>query len=313
MKNICLTLCAAMLCMLQATSLLGQSAPDTLRTYIFGHSLINHELQVNPTPSNETSVPHWFHLLAAEAGYGYAVSGQYGFLNGHAVNLPPIAQWGFDIVPPAWNDNVESFADADFDNILLTPANFAQWQGPAVPYWQDTLSPITATSMLFDWTMMQEDSLTFYIYENWPDMAPYLNNGFPPSASEWTDYNNYLNGSFHDWFIEYHDSMILRYPNHCVRMIPVGPLISGLVSQSPFDQIAVTTLYEDDAPHGRPNLYFLAGIVTYMSVYGVEPPASFVIPGDIDPLIAERYDEIVAFCWDELAAFVDDEGMSRVF
>ena len=288
-------------------------AQDTLRTFIFGHSLINHELQVNPTPSQETSVPHWFHFLAEEAGRGYAVSGQYGFIPQHASNLPPFAQWGFDHVASAWDSDNEPFSDADFDNILITPGNFIQWQGPSVPYFNDSLSPITYTNMVFDWVTQQESGLNLYIYENWPDMAGYLNAGFPPTPQEWADYNNYLTGDFHDWFLEYHDALIQAQPDHCVRMIPSGPVISNLLMQSPFDQIAIDTLYEDDAPHGRPTIYFLAALVTYMAMYEEPAPSSYTVPAIIDPIVANNYQQAVDFIWGELQAFDDGNGDSRVF
>lgn len=313
MKNLRFAPVIAMLLLFLAFSARGQAPNDTLRTYIFGHSLINHEAQVNPTPSNETSVPHWFHLLAAEAGYGYATSGQYGFLPGHASNLPPFAQWGFDIVPPAWDSDSEPFSDADFDNIMITPANFIQYQPPGYPYYNDTLSPLDYTSTIFDWTAQQEDSLVFYIYENWPDMAGFLGNGFPPSANEWSQYNTYLNAGFHDWFLEYHDSLILAHPNSCVRMIPTGPVISKLLAQSPFDQIAIDTLYEDDAPHGRPTIYFLAALVTYMAMYEEPAPMTFQVPSIIDNIIANNYATVVNFIWNELLNFNDSQGDSRVF
>ncbi len=70
MKNLRFALGTAMLFLLATGSVWGQASGDTLRTFIFGHSLIHHEAQVNPTPSQETSVPHWFHLLSAEAGHG---------------------------------------------------------------------------------------------------------------------------------------------------------------------------------------------------------------------------------------------------
>lgn len=285
---------------------------DTLRTYIFGHSLINHELQVNPTPSNETSVPHWFHFLAREANQRYEVAGQYGFIPQHA-NLPPVAQWGFDSVPPAWDDWLETFAEADFDNILITPGNFIQWQGPSVNYYNDNQSPLDYTNQIFNWVNQQEDSLTLYIYENWPDMAPYLANGFPPAQSEWNTYNNYLNGAFHDWFIEYHDSLIDAHPNHCVRMIPTGPAISSLLSQPPFNTIAIDTLYEDDAPHGRPTIYFLAALTTYMAMYETPAPLSYQPPAIIDPVVTSNYSMAVNYLWNYLLNFNDLNGDSRVF
>jgi len=202
----------------------------TIRSFIFGHSLINHEFQINVTPSQETSVPHWFHLLAEEGGHNYAVSGQYGFLPQHR-NLPPIAQWGFDIVDGAWESDYEPFAVADFTNIMITPGNFIQWQNPSENYPYESFSPIDATNEIFDWCQEQEDGLKFYIYENWPDMGSFLGNGFPPTNAEWSLYNEFLNSEFHNWFLEYHDEVIDAHPEVCVKMIPVGPVISNLLSQ----------------------------------------------------------------------------------
>ncbi|KAA3621208.1 MAG: T9SS C-terminal target domain-containing protein [Bacteroidetes bacterium] len=286
---------------------------DTLKTFIFGHSLIHHEYQVNPTPSQETSVPHWFHFLAREAGRDYAVSGQYGFLITHANNLPPFAQWGFDSVAGAWDSDLHPFSFVDFDNILITPGNFMQWQPPGENYPNEELSPVSATNIVFDWVNQQEDQINFYVYENWPDMAPFLASGFPPSQSEWNGYNDYLNGDFHDWFLEYHDALITGNPDNCVSMIPVGPVLSSLFSLSPFDEIPVDVLYEDDAPHGRPTVYFLAALVTYMAMYEEPAQLNFEVPGIIDPIVAENYSAAVNNIWNALQEFVDDEGNTRVF
>ncbi len=92
-------------------------------SYIFGHSLINHALPINPIPSQETSVPHWIHFLADHTGHSYEVSGQFGFLPQHA-DLPPTAQWGFDNVTGAWDSDNEPFSEVGFDNIMVTPGNF---------------------------------------------------------------------------------------------------------------------------------------------------------------------------------------------
>lgn len=136
-----------------AKTVVGQKA---IRTFIFGHSLIHHELQLHPTPSQETSVPHWSHFFAEAAGHSYAVSGQYGFLPQHA-NLPPIAQWGFDFVQGAWDSDNEPFSAADFTSILITPGNFIQWQGPADNYYNEDISPLEATTSIMDWCVEQEE------------------------------------------------------------------------------------------------------------------------------------------------------------
>ncbi|MBO6514984.1 MAG: T9SS C-terminal target domain-containing protein [Bacteroidia bacterium] len=288
------------------------NAQNSIRSFIFGHSLIHHELQVNPTPSQETSVPHWLHFLAEEAEVSYAMSGQYGFIPQHA-NLPPFAQWGFDHVTPAWDSDSESFSEADFDNIMITPGNFIQWQGPSVNYYQDTLSPLDYTNRIFNWVKKETSDISFYVYENWPDMGPYLASGFPPTAEEWKNYNDYLQNDFHTWFLEYHDSLRFAHPDHCVRMIPVGPIISELLQTSPYNTIPVDSLYEDDAPHGKATTYFLAAMVTYMALYEQPTPNTYKPPSIIEPLIADRYENVRDFIWTKLLSFTDSSGHSKAF
>ncbi len=281
-------------------------------TFIFGHSLINHEFQINPTPSQETSVPHWLHFLSLEANHIFKVSGQYGFLPQH-INLPPIAQWGFDFVEGAWDSDNVPFSEADFNSILITPGNFIQWQAPDMNYPMESISPVSATEAIFDWCNNQEADLKFYIYENWPDMGPYLNNDFPPSDLEWNDYNNYLNSDFHDWFVEYHDQVAEMFPSSCIKLIPVGTLISRLLNQAPYSEIPIDELYEDDAPHGRTTIYFLASLITYMAIFEEKAPYPFEVDMLVNPIIAENYVDIVDAFWNNLIEFDFEDGSSRVF
>ena len=101
------------LILLLVISLNGLAQQDTIRSFIFGHSLLDHRPPAIPTPSDETTVPHWLYLLSKYAGKYYGSSGQYGFLPQHA-NLPPISQWGYDSVPPVWESDLEPFSAADF-------------------------------------------------------------------------------------------------------------------------------------------------------------------------------------------------------
>lgn len=290
----------------------ANSQISDIKNYVFGHSLIVHEPPLIPTPSNETTVPHWLGELAKEANKQYTVAGQYGFLPQHR-QLPPISQWGFDSVSSAWDDQY-AFSSADISHVLLTAGNFVQWQGPGVNYYNDTVSPLSCTRDINDWLQQQEPGVKLYIYENWPDMAPYLSNGFPASAQEFANYNNYTLGTFHDWWIEYHDSILLQRPNDSIRMIPVGPILANLLTSAPLNQIPVDTLYEDDAPHGRPTIYFLSGLITYMALYQEQVPLTYQVPPIIDPLVANNYSSIVNTIWNELLAFnIQATGESRVF
>ncbi|MFK7814018.1 MAG: hypothetical protein AB8B59_16090 [Maribacter sp.] len=293
----------------------GDPLTTNLRTFVFGHSLIVHDPPAIATPSNETTVPHWMAELSGAASFEYAVSGQYGFLPQHA-NLPPIAQWGFDRAEGAWESDTEPFADADFNSILLTAGNFVQYQPATIPYDSDNpnnTTPLSATLEIFDWVEQQEPGTSMYIYENWPDMAGFLSNGVPASSNEFENYNNYTLGEFHDWWIAYHESVIQERPSLDVKMIPVGPIISRLLTETDLANIQFSELYEDDAPHGRPTIYFLASLITYMAMYGVEAPADFQVPDTVNELVRTNYETTVDFIWNELNEFNDSEGNSLVF
>lgn len=287
---------------------------ENMRSFIFGHSLLDHRPPAIPTPSDETTVPHWMYLLAQAAGKTYAATGQYGFLPQHA-NLPPDSQWGYDIVPTVWDASSDPFSEADFNNILLTAGNFMQWQAPNLPYpGGGGVTPISATETIVDWVDQQEPNIPIYIYENWPDMAPYLSSGsFPPSASDMANYNAYTNGAFHDWWIEFQDSLLLSRPGINIRMIPVGPIIAGLLTDTNLDQIPLTDLYEDDAPHGRPTIYFLASLVTYMATFEMEAPAGYTVPSIVHSIVQDEYATVVDYIWTALQNFNDSGGNSRVF
>lgn len=277
--------------------------------FIFGHSLILHA-----TPSDETTVPHWLHFLAEEDENSISVSGQYGFLGSHD-DLPPFSQWGFANVTPAWDSDTQDFSEANFDTILLTAANFIQDQSSNELYHgnPDT-SPLSATLTILDWIDNEAPNAVTYIYENWPDMAGFIaGQSFPPSAAEFENYNVYTEGDFHDWWIEYHDFVQAARPTENVRMIPVGPILSKLLSQSPLNQIPILDLYEDNAPHGRPTLYFLASLITYMAIYEQKAPVTYNIPNSINALVSNNFQNTIDFIWSELLSFNDASGESRVF
>jgi len=281
-----------------------------VRNYIFGHSLILH--------SETANTPRWLHALASQAGYTYAMSGQYGFASTHADNLPPFAQWGIPGVPSAWDDDSGlSFGDADFDTVLFTEANFVQYVHPerTDPDIPNARSSVSLTLDVFDWVEREEPGTRLIVYENWPDMAPYTNADFSssfPTQQELTAYYDDTRGSFHDWWVDYHDALMRERPGLEIHMIPVGPimvkLLSGTLSDVPAD-----ALYEDNAPHGLPTLYFLAGLITYMGIYGEPAPMAYAAPMDVHDRVRSRYAVLVNEIWAELDAFDDASGSSRVW
>ena len=287
---------------------------DEIRTYIFGHSLLKHDFEVDPpTPSDETSVPHWFVEFADSADIGYQVSGQYGFLPQHAM-LPPTAQWGFDNVESPWDSDFQEFSEADFNSVLITAANFIQYKKAHEPYDGDAsyTSPLASTLQITDWLVSQEPGIDIYIYENWPDMAAYIS-AFPPPNSEVDNYHEITQNEFHNWWVEYQDSLVAARPEQNIKMIPVGPIIAKLLVETPICEITFDALYEDDAPHGRPTIYFLAAMITYMGMTEEKGPANYVVPDIIDPLVRDNYQLLVDSTWAALSRFNFDDGASRVW
>jgi len=189
-----------------------------------------------------------------------------------------------------------------------------QWQGPDVPIpGQGSMTILSATEDIVDWLEQQEDTMGIYIYENWPDMAGYLSNGFPATESEFTNYNNYTLGEFHDWWLDYHDLILASRPDLGIKMIPVGPLLAELFSNTVLSDIPISELYEDDAPHGRATTYFLAGLITYTAICQTEAPLSFVVPEIVHPIVRDNYGMVACFIHDYLINFTDANGQSRVF
>ncbi len=300
--------------------LLPAQNPKTVDSYVFGNSLVHHIVKVIPTPSDEDSTPHWVYFLAREAGNSYSIAGNFAALPFiiSQNQLPLENNWAFDSVPNGWDSFNTPFAQSDLDNVVFTPFNFVQFQPPTANYqFGDTFqTPITAADTLIDWVLTNKPGTPVYIYEGWPDMATYTNAMFPPTPAQWAAYqaDAGFNSDFHDWFVELHDSLIARHPNACIKMIPTGPIISELLDRAPYNTMAIDSLYEDDAPHGRPSIYFLAGMINYMAMFEEPAPLSYQPPAQfIDPLIISRYDSLVQEIWTELNAFNLPGGASRVF
>ena len=293
----------------------GAQAQNTdQRLYILGNSTIDHRPPAISTPSDETTMPHWIYLLAQEANHTCAVGGQYGFLSNFD-DLNWFSQWGYDIVPSVWESDMELLVDANVNSFMLTTANFIQYQPVDESYPLDeSTTVLDATLAVFDHAASLQSGMNYYLFQNWPEMDLAL--AFPPTIppqSEIDDFHNQTTGSFHDWWISYQDSLLERRPELNVRLIPVGYLISKLLRDEIPGLIAFDELYEDSAPHGRANIYFLAGLINYMALYGEKAPATFTVPTIIDPVIRTQYEDIVDFIWDELIEFNLPNGESRVF
>lgn len=306
-------------------SFVGFGQQKNLDTYFASNSLVNHLVQVNITPTQETSTPHWMYFLANEAGHTFTASGNFmSLIHARDPNYIPLENmWfsDFDSIPSGWDSfGTPSLGQSPIDNIVITPYNFVQPSQPSPTdtygFMDTTLSPVIAIDTFVNYVRSESPDMPIYIYEGWNEMDAYTNGVFPPTPPQFTNWINStrFGTTYHDWFIELHDSAVSNHPNDCVKMIPVGPIIAELLDRPPYNTMVADSIFEDTAPHGRPSIYFLAGMISYMAIYEEPAPLSYVPPSEfIDPVIVSNYQNLVHEIWTELLAFNFDNGTSRVF
>ncbi len=291
----------------------GYGQTKDIGIYAFRHSLIDHRPPAIPTPSNETTIFHWMNDIAVHHGQEFSAGGQYGFLTNHD-DLPPFSQWGYDEVPPVWDSETESFADSKINTVMLTAANFIQYVSPEFMHPLDEMTSATnSTLKIFDWVKDQNEQINLYIYINWPEMN--LEQEYPPnlpSEEEWNLYNEYTQNDFLRWWTTMHDQVIMARPYFNIKAIPVGPILSKLLNTIIAD-VPFSEIYEDSAPHGRPSLYFLAGLISYMAIFEEIPDDTYQPDVQVHHIITDNLTEIKALIWGELLEFNFFNGTSRVF
>lgn len=269
--------------------------------YTFGHSLIDHRPPAIPTPGDETTILHWINDIVVSSGNTFATGGQYGFLTTHD-DLPPASSWGYDNIPAVWDDTIQTFAQANINTVLITAANFIQYQGVNEPHPLDAAtSVVQSTNTIFDWVNTQQSNITFYIYENWPEMD--LQNAYPPTVPTTSEISNFhlqTVTTFHAWWLDYESQMRASRPALNIQMIPVGSIISKIITQVIPNQLPFTETYEDSAPHGRASLYFLAGMITYMAIFEEQIPNTYEPDSIVHSSIRNNLSQISNYIWNQL-------------
>lgn len=269
--------------------------PQTASQYFFGNSLVFHT-----GDSAYTNVPIWMDLFAETAGHSYAVAGSFGFLRNFADTDPPFSQWGFDGVDGAWDPDTTPFADASFDSVFITPANFIQDVAPDTNYTGDTRSPFDAVLDVVDGLVLDHPTTTILIYEGWADMGPYAAD-LPISASALSDYYAYNQGTYHDWYETLVDMVNLATPAANLTLLPVASILAEILT-GPLSSISADDLYVDTAPHGTDTLYFLAAMITYQATYGAQVALPSSLPGAIHADVVTQFAAINTLIETELEA-----------
>jgi len=280
--------------------------------FYYCHSLCQH--------TNATGQLVWFDYwvgeLANASGTGFRAAGQFGQME--AQTIPPSSALGPGNTPEPWPDGVNGvgYAEAGFDATFITPPNFEWDLGGTTP--PDLLANATSRAALasnvLDYVQAQTPSTTVYVYEHWHESLIY-----PLSEQQMVDYWNVTNSTYHEWFINYYNAIAADYPAFDLRMIPIGPVIADMLTGVPQSGIDVSALsainqnnllFEDNAPHGNPPMYFLSGMVVYRALFQEDPVGTYTpdrtIHGDV---IADNYQTIVDYIRERLA-FYNTNGVN---
>lgn len=292
---------------------------EDVQLYTFAHSLIDHRPPAISTPSDETTIAHWIYDIAENSSKSFATTGQFGQLANHVDGLPPNSNLGYDNPPYSWDEEQTTFAASSLNTIMLTAANFIQYSDPseADPADPAGRTVIELTESIFDWTDAAKPNMRYYIYANWPEMD--LMNAYPPTlplASEVDEFHDITIGNvgpFAEWWITYQNLMVESRPDLDIKLIPVGMLISKILKEIIPNEIPFEELYEDSAPHGRANIYFLAGMISYMAMYEENVPDTYNPSELIHSAVRNNLEIISDFIWNELNEFNFPTGDSRVF
>ena len=243
----------------------GALAPVTeIHYYVFGHSLFMWNTQTEPGSEAESATGYWLGALAQASGVESAGTGQWGQLDYH--RIPAEAQWTLETNTfTPWPSG--SFADQDFSHVIVMPSNFEQTHLSPSDY-------MAQTERVIDYILSEEPNTTITLYEHWPkpaDAGPIVDQTDLTDA-EWSTTKDYTLGNYHNWFVEWQNLIVARYPNANIRMIPIGPVIAQLLNNSPYlANIDYQDLYVDDAPHGSRTKYLLAAMVTYRALHQSNP------------------------------------------
>lgn len=266
---------------------------NEVRQFTFNHSLWDHA----SSQHTNTVTGYWVGEFAIASGTTYGWNGQFGQLNYH--NLPPSPQLGSENSVDVFPSESTNFSNIDIDNLVIMAPNFVQATNTVAS--EQLTHAQRVIDYLIDPSAGNKAGLPIYIYAHWPEASSANLN-----ASEFAAYHAVTTGVYHQWHVNYQNALMGLYPQVDFRMIPVGPIIADVLQNTDLQvsSLTFTDLYEDNSPHGRPNIYFLAGLITYQAMYGQMVSNSYVPStdtfGGVSNTIANDFPALNAFVWQRL-------------
>lgn len=270
--------------------------PTQKSVFVFGHSLFNHTL-TDANGFTNTGV----HIGdMSRQSFNRVVCEQiFGQLRNQTLP-PPIGNrdrfasnqfnpWtGGNWYDVGWTDVL--VMASNFEQTFKTPTEFAT-ESDAVLSYIDT-----------------NTSANIIVYEHWAEPTQYglsVINGNEMSPADWNSFKELHRdgGAYHTWHVGYQDQ--IETNGYTCYMIPIGPIVmDALQTESYLSSIEHQDLYVDAAPHGNATMYFLAGLVTYIALFGV-PNVNFSPTGFsfVHSSVTSNLSSLTAFISSRLAFY----------
>ncbi|MBX2809515.1 MAG: hypothetical protein KTR20_12895 [Cellvibrionaceae bacterium] len=283
---------------LPITLAFSQVEDHSVVEWTFNDQSWSHPLSPDYAPSTETSVPFWVGQFATAANHSYASSGQFGLSSTHT--LPPTQFIEYTDVTSSWPDKgATDFAQQQFTDVVFMMENFVQGSRTTA-----SVEEIAGAQRLIDFVQAQSPGVTYWIYLNWPKMS---SADFTLGAAYLPSYWDRIQGTWLAYFRDYQNQLIAANPGVDIRMMPVAPILADIMeNNAEAASVPFADYFENNAPHGSSNLYFLAAMIVHQIYYQTVFPDSYSAPVSIHPLIANQLTDIAAYINERLGAYNDN-------
>lgn len=269
----------------------------TRDVFAYLNSLHNHDAGAGDA---NTSTANWIARMAPEAPNGgniYTCGSMFGFANGWTT--PPMAG-GQEVASSPHMSGTSWAGGSQIEVVEIVPDNF---EGPTVdPSVSNGLgfAYVPRILQIIDaWEQNAPNANRVYaVHGGWPDMGPYGD----PATLTVTQRNNYIAyalGTYQTWLELMETQLRAARPGLNIQLFKINEATILAWRDTVVNTIPASTLFEDDAPHGRATMYFLAAIANYIELYDEKPPAGFVFnpAWGVSSVVTSNYQTIVDYIY----------------
>ena len=273
---------------------------DSLTAIIFKHSLFwDYNAGGADANSVDRNAGQWMLRMAQHMGKTVTYEAQFGQHH----------QWSMPLDNPTWIGNQARFnprngADivaAGVDTLIFTPDNFARTGTAPSNHPDDFTSGGDRMSYVEDVIAMVDAFEAFpgaptprvLIYDNWPK---------PPStdAAGLAAMKAESFGHFRSWAHQLRADVLVHRPDMDIELIHSAEIFADVMDNTAASSLTYNDWFRDNAPHGNPAAYLVAGAILFRQLFGVLPLDFVPQVENIVPLPA-----VMRNNWASIAAYID--------